>query len=175
MAIVPDTKDWTWVLERRCTECGFDSTAIDAREVAALVREQGETWAAILTSSDRARLRTRPTDDVWSPLEYACHVRDVFRIADRRVAIMLSDDNARFANWDQDATAVDDAYDAQDPAAVAAELRAAAADLARRLDGVDGGAWERSGARSDGARFTVASFARYVIHDPVHHLLDVGA
>jgi hypothetical protein len=27
--------------------------------------------------------------------------------------------------------------------------------------------------RSDGARFTVASFARYMVHDPIHHLYDV--
>ncbi|WP_458689292.1 hypothetical protein [Nocardia tengchongensis] len=27
MPIVPDAKDWTWVLERTCAECGFDSMA----------------------------------------------------------------------------------------------------------------------------------------------------
>ena len=26
-AITPDTKDWTWVLERTCPECGFDPAA----------------------------------------------------------------------------------------------------------------------------------------------------
>jgi hypothetical protein len=26
-AITPDTKDWTWVLERACPECGFDPAA----------------------------------------------------------------------------------------------------------------------------------------------------
>jgi hypothetical protein len=34
-------------------------------------------------------------------------------------------------------------------------------------------AWGRTGTRSDGARSTVESFARYFIHDPVHHLYDV--
>jgi len=24
MPIMPDTKDWTWVLRRACPECGFD-------------------------------------------------------------------------------------------------------------------------------------------------------
>jgi hypothetical protein len=33
--------------------------------------------------------------------------------------------------------------------------------------------YQRSGRRSDGARFTVETFARYFIHDPVHHLHDV--
>jgi hypothetical protein len=32
---------------------------------------------------------------------------------------------------------------------------------------------ERMGNRSDGAHFTMETFSPYLIHDPVHHLLDV--
>jgi len=35
--------------------------------------------------------------------------------------------------------------------------------------------WSRRGIRSDGSIFTVDSIARYLMHDPVHHLWDVGA
>jgi hypothetical protein len=45
-----------------------------------------------------------------------------------------------------------------------------------RADGfasVTGAQWERTGSRSDGAHFTVESFGRYFIHDPIHHLYDV--
>lgn len=45
--------------------------------------------------------------------------------------------------------------------------------LADRLDGVETDGWSRSGRRSDGASFTVETFARYLLHDPVHHLWDV--
>jgi hypothetical protein len=45
--------------------------------------------------------------------------------------------------------------------------------LADRFDGVKGKQWGRTGTRSDGARFTVESFARYLIHDTMHHLHDV--
>jgi len=51
----------------------------------------------------------------------------------------------------------------------------AAAAFADHYDAVEGVQWSRPGIRSDGARFTVESFARYVIHDPIHHLFDVGA
>ena len=27
--IVPDTKNWTWVLERPCLDCGYDGPAFD--------------------------------------------------------------------------------------------------------------------------------------------------
>ncbi len=43
-----------------------------------------------------------------------------------------------------------------------------------RSTSVRGDQWERPGRRSDGASFTVETFARYMIHDPVHHLWDVA-
>jgi hypothetical protein len=174
MPIVPDTKDWTWVLERPCPECGFDSTSVATADVAAGIRAAADRWAAILTEPPDV-LRRRAREDRWSPLEYACHVRDVFVLFDRRLGLMLADDDPTFANWDQDATALDERYDEQDPTAVAAELAAAAAALAADFDALPGEAWDRRGSRSDGATFTVASFARYLLHDPVHHLFDVTA
>jgi hypothetical protein len=80
-----------------------------------------------------------------------------------------------FPNWDQDATAVAERYGEQDPGTVAVELEAAADVIADRLDGVVAEQWDRTGRRSDGARFTVESFARYLLHDSVHHLYDVHA
>ena len=35
---MPDTKNWTWVLERPCAECGFDAASCNEREVAGIVR-----------------------------------------------------------------------------------------------------------------------------------------
>ena len=34
--------------------------------------------------------------------------------------------------------------------------------------------WQRTGSRSDGATFTVDTFARYHLHDLVHHAHDVS-
>ena len=41
------------------------------------------------------------------------------------------------------------------------------------FDAVEGEQWLRRGRRSDGARFSIAGFSRYLLHDPVHHLYDV--
>jgi len=51
---------------------------------------------------------------VWSTQEYGCHVRDVHRIFAERVRLMLTQDEPRFPNWDQDETAVTDDYASQD-------------------------------------------------------------
>jgi hypothetical protein len=171
MAIVPDTKDWTWVLEEVCPECGFDAAGVDVSRLADEVRANAAAWPALLAAPSA---RQRPSADQWSALEYGCHVRDVFRRFDERLRLMLETDAPRFANWDQDATAVEDRYDRQDPAVVATELVAAGEVLAERWDTVAGEQWERTGHRNDGAVFTVDSFARYFLHDPVHHLHDVA-
>jgi DinB superfamily len=177
MPIVPDTKDWTWVLQRPCPECGFEAAAFPRRQVSQLIRDNAVAWrellGAVLSRGESEALRQRPSDDRWSGLEYACHVRDVFRIYDYRLGLMLTQDDPTFPNWDQDESAVTERYNEQDPATVTDELVAAAETLAGSFDGVGEGAWGRTGSRSDGAHFTVESFARYMVHDPIHHLVDV--
>jgi hypothetical protein len=173
MPIVPDDKNWTWVLERTCPECGFDASSMPLDQLAGAIRANVEQWLAIL-ASPTGLLRRRVRHDRWSSLEYACHVRDVFRIYDYRLQLMLTTDNPTYPNWDQDRTAVDDSYNEQDPEMVATELDAAGARLAARFATVTGEGWNRPGSRSDGATFTVDSFGRYMIHDPVHHLHDVS-
>jgi hypothetical protein len=168
--ITPDEKDWTWVLERICPECGFDAAALVRAGFGRSIRDNALAWPPLLADN---RVRLRPSEDRWSALEYACHVRDVFSLYDERLQLMLTQDDPAYPNWDQDASAVRDRYAEQDPCRVADELVAAADKLADAFDRVSGDGWERTGTRSDGARFTVDSFARYLVHDPVHHLHDV--
>ena len=170
MTIVPDTKDWTWVLERPCGECGWAPTDVRPPDLPEVLRDNAARWAAVLA---RADVRRRPAADVWSPLEYACHVRDVHRTMRTRVLLVLEQDAPTFANWDQDATAVDGRYGEQDPAAVAGELVAAAVRAAEVYERVSGAGWDRPGLRSNGSRFTVATLGRYHLHDIVHHVWDV--
>jgi hypothetical protein len=174
MAIAPDTKNWTWVLQRRCPECGYVATATTRPAVPGLIRENAAAWEAALRHRNAGDVRIRPREDRWSATEYGCHVRDVFRIFDERLMMMLEQDDPVFPNWDQDATAVADHYQDQDPAVVSGQLTEAAHRIADRFAGLTDPQWDRTGSRSDGARFTVDSFARYLIHDPVHHLHDVG-
>jgi hypothetical protein len=86
---------------------------------------------------------------------------------------VLEEDDPTYPNWDQNVTVVEQRYEEQEPRVVLAELRVAAAALSRRFDALTDEEWERRGTRSDGARFTVESFGRYLIHDPVHHVNDV--
>lgn len=169
--IEPDTKDWTWVLSRPCLECGFAPRTVHHTEVADHIRADAAEWVQRLA---RPGVRDRPQPTVWSTLEYGCHIRDVHRIFDHRVRLMLDDDEPMFPNWDQDETALADDYGAQDPAIVATELLDAAGIVANTYTRVPPDAWSRRGLRSNGSEFTVASIAIYHLHDIVHHAHDVG-
>jgi len=170
MTIEPDTKDWTWVLNEACPECGFDATKVDHSMLAHQVRVNAVAWLSVLAREDA---KERPSENVWSPLEYACHVRDVHRVFVERVQLMLKEDDPQFANWDQDQTALESDYASQDPATVAEELVEAAEIIAEAYAGVAADQWQRPGTRSNGSRFTVDSIGRYHLHDAVHHLYDV--
>jgi hypothetical protein len=169
MPIVPDDKNWTWVLERACPDCGFEAATFDPLTVRPAIEGNALRWRELLADP---RATQRPDDHTWSATEYACHVRDVYRLYLLRLELMLYEDDPTFANWDQDETAIKQAYDQAQPHDVAGELHAAAGMLSARYATVGGAQWQRTGNRSDGVSFTIDSFTRYFIHDPVHHVWD---
>ncbi len=158
------------MIARPCDECGFDARNYPKEIIAQSVREDSAIWDQVLVRDDAAR---RPDDNTWSTLEYGCHVRDVYRVFDQRLELMLTGDDPVFANWDQDETAVAERYDLQDPATVARELRDAARRFTDRIDSVTSDQWNRPGTRSNGSRFTVETLGLYGLHDPFHHVWDV--
>jgi hypothetical protein len=140
--------------------------------VPAALHDSAMVWSAVLARTDAA---VRPSPGTWSPLEYACHVRDVHRVFAERVELVLTQDGPRFDNWDQDATAVASRYAEQDPARVDAELVEAAGHVAGLYAAVPPGSAGRRGTRSNGSEFTVETLAVYHLHDVLHHVHDVGA
>ena len=168
---VPDTKDWTHVIAGGCADCGFVPPSDPARTGERL-RASLPRWQEALQRPDAA---TRPEPTVWSTVEYAAHVRDVCRVFRERLVLVLTEDDPAFPNWDQDATALAERYWEQSADAVGRELGDEAGRTAAAFDEVTGDQWDRSGRRSDGSVFTVATLAAYFLHDVEHHLDDVGA
>ncbi|WP_082812679.1 DinB family protein [Cellulomonas timonensis] len=168
--IVPDTKDWTAVVDAGCDECGFRPDDVAPAALSGTVRDLIPRWLAALHRPD---VGVRPEPTTWSVLEYGAHVRDVHRVFAGRLRRMLDEDDPRFDNWDQDATAVEQRYDLQDPAVVADDLARAAEEFAAELDTVREEDLERPGLRSNGSVFTVRTLGQYFLHDVVHHLHDV--
>lgn len=172
----PDTKDWTWVLERQCPECGYEASAIARQDLGAKIRANAAEWRRLLSRADLVHQRPPvPVGEspVWSALEYGAHTRDVVQLFHDRLKLLLSKKDPTFANWDQDQAAIDGNYADADPGQVAYQLAATAGRVADMVDRVNGDQWSRPGRRGDGAEFTVESFVRYMLHDLVHHVWDV--
>jgi hypothetical protein len=168
--ITPDDKDWTWVLNSICLECGFDASQHPKERLGAEIRALAPRYREFLTRNDA---KDRPSPEVWSALEYSAHVRDVFRIFLERLNLMLTKDDPTFLNWNQDETAVAERYGGQEPRTVSYDLAANCGRLADAFDRVHGDQWQRTGHRTDGAVFTIETFGKYLLHDPVHHIWDI--
>ncbi len=169
--ITPENKDWTWVLERRCDSCGFEASSVAREELGERYFLAAEEWVQILRSFPAVEVR--PEAGVWSPLEYGAHVRDVLTHAGERLDLLLTQDDPTFADWDQDAAALEGRYREEDPEQVATDLEAVAEQLVGRIAETEAAAWTRPGTRSNGSRFTVETLLQYLLHDVVHHLWDV--
>jgi len=158
------------VLARPCPECGFDAASVHGRDVASILPGLADRWVAVLRTADAT---LRPAAAVWSPTEYACHIRDVLTLFAERARSMLESDDPAFTDWDQDETALEERYWEQEPAVVGGQLLAAAQTATSVFGGVPDDGWSRPGRRSNGSVFTVDALARYFVHDVVHHLHDV--
>lgn len=168
-----DTKDWTWVLERPCPECGLDVSQFEPVQVAEAATRIAAAFEGLL-GSGAADLDRRPQPHVWSPIEYAAHVAEVCQVFDRRLGLMLIRLDPEFADWDQNRAAIEGGYGARAPQSVAAELQHSMHALAVAIHAVPSSEYDRTGRRSDGARFTVVTLLQYFLHDVVHHWWDVS-
>jgi hypothetical protein len=169
-AVPPESRDWTFVITEGCAECGF--TPQPPETTSERLRATIPLWVEAL---DGEGSRRRPAPTVWSTVEYGCHVRDACQTFRQRLERMLAEDDPLFANWDQDATAIEQRYDRQDPAEVAQELAIELVTIAASFGTVEAGQWDRPGRRSNGSTFTVSTLAIYFLHDIEHHIHDVSS
>ncbi len=169
----PDTKDWTWVVDRPCPECGFDPASVVPEGIPAILADVARNFSLALGRADAG---VRPDPRTWSAVEYGQHVADVLAVMTGRLELILASDGRGtvFADWDQDAAAVEKQYwcsTGPETAILIEERAAAAAEVWARPAGEQ---WGWPGTRSNGSQFTAARLGTYIVHDIVHHLHDVG-
>jgi hypothetical protein len=160
--------------EERCEECGFvyhlDQAETAIRLVPALAQEM-----ALLLRAEGLDLRSRRAPEVWSPLEYACHLRDVFLVQRERVLLARRVERPVFEPMGRDERVEHDGYQSQDCEDVARQL----VDAGRLFSGVIA----RLGAADWGREVlypypeptphTLAWVAMHTVHEAQHHLMDV--
>ena len=172
-AIPHETKDWTWVLQRPCPDCGFDTTDHPGATVPAVLHAAIERWSNLLAAPGH-RGPSRPG---------------------RVVAAGVHLPRPRRLRHDHRAGAADAGRGRPRAARVgpgrgggAGPLRRAGPGPRRRRAGrrrrrgrvrsspvSDPTSGAAPGHRSDGTAFTVETLAQYLVHEVEHHLHDVGA
>jgi DinB superfamily len=157
----------------RCDECGFDYTNVPATTVPGRLRSFGPRYAAALGGAPHPR--RRPAEGVWSPLEYTCHIRDVFDVQRLRLALALREEGPVFVPMERDERAVRDAYNEQDPTTVLADLAAAANALADAVDALSEAELARVGVYPwpQPQERSLLWLGRHSVHEGEHHLLDI--
>ncbi|MEJ7585802.1 MAG: DinB family protein, partial [Acidimicrobiales bacterium] len=137
----------------------------------------GHRTAAHLVEAHGIALHRRPAPHVWSGLEYACHVRDVFLVLRARVLQALRDAEPAFTPMGRNERVVHDRYAEQVPADVARQVADAASMLAFTLDGLGPDQWLRTCVYGypAPARRTLAWVAEHALHEGEHHLCDLEA
>ena len=164
-----------------CEECGFEYEALAPADAPTALRELGRRYRAPLTrflpgEDPGAIVAARPAPEVWSALEYACHLRDVLDVQRQRLALALAEDCPTMTLMGRDERAVVDRYNEQDPATVAAELAANGEALAADVEALTPDQLDRTMIYNYPERQerTVLWLIRHTAHEGHHHLLDVG-
>ena len=155
----------------KCEGCGYDFERVDTADVPTRLRAVAAEHLALLACATDERLRRRPEEGVWSPLEYSCHVRDVFLNLRDRILLALVEDRPVFAPIHREERVHLARYDGEPPARVALGIEVGAELLAWLVAGLDARQLARVGVYA-GVERDVSWIARQADHEATHHLLD---
>lgn len=161
----------------KCFECGFDYSSLAPAEAPAALTSIGDAFRARLLDRRDESLRRRPKPEVWSGLEYACHVRDVLLIQRDRLYLALVEDAPSFSRMHRDDRAVLARYNLQKPHAVANEIQVAARLVAAAFADLEEAHWRRRLVYNwpDSDERDVLWLAAHTVHEGRHHLGDFDA
>ena len=161
----------------RCDEWGFTYADHGRSAVARKIHDLGGRYEAMLSggSGRGPRLDARPSPDVWSPVEYGCHVRDVLLTQRERLLLVLVEEEPTFTPMYRDQRAGLARYRDESHDHVAAEIVFAADLLAWVFRGLAGAQWDRTCVYNypEPSQRTILWLARHTLHELTHHLLDL--
>jgi len=164
----------------RCDSCRFVYADVEAPAIPARLAAFGTQYAALLLPPGQSAawfgiLRTRPEEGVWSALEYACHVRDVFLVQRDRLYTALVEDTPTFTPMYRDQRVTLARYNAQDPEEVAVQLATAAHLIAQAFDALDSAQLQRRCLYNFPAptERSLLWVGQHAIHEGDHHFRDI--
>lgn len=163
-----------------CDACQFVYADLHAHALPTRLATFGARYRALLLPPDRSAvwdqtLRTRPSAQVWSALEYACHVRDVFLVQRDRIYAALVEDKPVISPMHREQRVTLARYNAQDPIEVVSQLATAAQLIAQAFAVLDPVQLQRLCVYNFPAPMerSLLWVGQHVTHEGVHHYQDI--
>jgi DinB superfamily len=157
-----------------CDECDFDyDLGLASSAADKIVAGAAETLALFAEEGVDVRRRRRP--EVWSPLEYGCHLRDVLIVQRERVLLARREDRPAAEPMGRDERVEHDGYAEQDPVDMARQLIDAALLFANVLSRLGPGDWDRTimYRYPEQKERSLRWVAVHTVHEVRHHLGDI--
>jgi len=119
--------------------------------------------------------KVRPTAEVWSPLEYGCHYRDVLLAQRERVLLALVEERPTFASIYREQRVELARYNSEEVDTVVAEVEMAAELIAWVFEGLSSEQLARPCIYNypEPRERTVEWLADHTLHEGEHHLRDI--
>jgi hypothetical protein len=155
-----------------CAECGFRYGETPPQQIGPAIVVGAEQVAALLGGPEVNRRRE---DGLWSPLEYACHLRDMLLVQRERVLLARREERPLAVPMGRDARVEHEGYAEQEPADVARQLGDAARLFANVLARLPDDQWRRTVLYTypEPAERPLTWVAAHALHEVRHHQRDI--
>jgi hypothetical protein len=135
------------------------------------------SWREFLLQADDRYLRACPDVAVFSPMQYAAHVRDILRVYTDRILLGREQDSPTVPIFNPPHEEYE-RYNRLGAGELAADIEAQARRLREAAEAMDPDAWTRIVINDRGVygvySFTLAGLACNAVHEAHHHLLDAN-
>ena len=171
MKEAPEGWEWVRIQSDPCPQCGHDPAQLPVSALGSSAIEAAAGWREFLETADPDALRLSPTPDVWTPLQYAFHTRDMLVVFGDRIELACREDDP-VVPWFDPGDEEWRAYNEAEPATAAVAIEQAAGGFSSIVGRLQDDDWSRTARRDGVDRFTVAGLACFGLHEAHHHLLD---
>ena len=157
-----------------CEKCGFSLDESRARQAGPEIVAGAIALAQQLNSPNHD-FATRRDPDTWSPLEYACHLRDVLIVQRERILLGLRVDRPAPQMMGAEDRGYYDGYSEQNPSDVGRQMTEMARLLAHMMGRISDAEWGRRVRfiGFDPEERTLAWVAVDTWHEMRHHTIDI--
>jgi hypothetical protein len=156
-----------------CSTCDLDFGAVDVPDALVAMSLVPREIRDLLANEPDSRIRRRPSSDVWSAIEYVCHLRDVYATYTIRLHRARTEDSPAVEPMFSDLRALRFRYGLLPLAPVLGELDDHVAGLRDEAADFTPADWQRTISRRPGEVRTARWLVRQALHEGRHHLADI--